>query len=243
VKEAVNALLPVAQVGGDVVRTRVAAGARLSLMTGAAAAVVDVFVSLACLVVFILAGLAAVSWIEPDPRIDRLSLQLAIAGGLVVVSLIAAERLGVLRLFDAATAKSAGALGGLSGLGSETVALCKRPHALAVSLGWHLVAWSMGVIETRAALWALGLESDWTQAFILESLAQGARAVGFAVPGALGIQEGGYLIICSTLGIPADKAVALALLRRLRELILGAAGLWVWQAARRAHERELRASA
>jgi len=47
----------------------------------------------------------------------------------------------------------------------------------------------------------------------------------FAVPGALGVQEGGYLLLAPLVGLPADAALALSLAKRARELILGLPGL------------------
>jgi len=49
------------------------------------------------------------------------------------------------------------------------------------------------------------------------------------VPGALGVQEGGYVVVGSLLGIPGDAAFALSLIARARELILGIPGLVAWQ--------------
>jgi putative membrane protein len=229
IKEAVNALLPVAQVGGDVVRARLAVTPRLPLRTAAASCLVDVGLSLICLTVFVLGGLGLASATVADARIDRLALQVAAAGGVLVVGLVAAERLGLLGLLDRATAKSQSALGGLAGLGDEVRRLSLRRVRLWESMFWHLASWSLGVLETAAALWAVGLDVSWERAFVLESLAQGARAVGFAIPGALGVQEGGYVLICSALGIPPDRALALSLLRRIRELSLGVVGLALWR--------------
>ena len=229
IKESVNSLLPVAQVGGDVVRARLAVGPRLPLRTSAASCLVDVIVSLACLAAFILCGLAAAAVVLTDPRLDRLALQLAFAGGLVTLGVIAAERLGVLRLLDRVTARSEGALGRLSGLGAEVGAMSRRKRAIMACAAWHLASWALGALETWIALRAMGIDAGLGEAFVLESLTQGVRAIGFAVPGALGVQEGGYLLICSALGIPPDKAVALSLIRRLRELVLGLAGLGLWR--------------
>jgi uncharacterized membrane protein YbhN (UPF0104 family) len=53
--------------------------------------------------------------------------------------------------------------------------------------------------------------------------------VGFAVPGALGIQEGGYIVICRALGLSPEIAIALSLIKRLREVVLGVPGLILWQ--------------
>lgn len=229
IKEAVNSLLPVAQVGGDVVRARLAVSPALPLRTAAASCIVDAALGVVCLVLFVLIGLAAASMVIADPRIDQLALQLAIAGGVATLGLIAAERLGFLRLLDRATAKTSGALGRLSGLGEEVRIISGHPGRMGRSMLWHLFSWSLGVLETWTALWAVGLEPSLEHALVLESMAQGARALGFAIPGALGVQEGGYVLVCSALGIPADSALALSLLRRVRELALGVLGLGLWR--------------
>jgi hypothetical protein len=48
------------------------------------------------------------------------------------------------------------------------------------------------------------------------------------VPGALGIQEGGYIVVCGLLGISPQQAIEVSLLRRIREVILGVPGLLAW---------------
>ena len=65
-------------------------------------------------------------------------------------------------------------------------------------------------------------------ALIIESLGQAAKAVGFAVPGAIGVQEGGYVVVCRLLGISPEMAIALSLVKRLREVALGVPGLLLW---------------
>jgi putative membrane protein len=229
IKEAVNALLPVAQVGGDVVRARLAVSLTLPLRTSAASCIVDAALGVVCLVLFVLIGLSAASVVVADPRIDHLALQIAIAGALATLALIAAERMGFLRLLDRATARTSGALGQLSGLGADVRTICGHAGRLVRSMLWHLLSWSLGVVETWVALWAVGQPATWAHALVLESMAQGARALGFAIPGALGVQEGGYILICSALGIPPSDALALSLLRRLRELTLGVLGLGLWR--------------
>ncbi len=56
-----------------------------------------------------------------------------------------------------------------------------------------------------------------------------ARSAGFAVPGALGVQEGGLIVVCGLFGIHPDMAIALSMLKRLRELVIGIPGLIAWQ--------------
>ena len=50
------------------------------------------------------------------------------------------------------------------------------------------------------------------------------------MPGALGLQEAGFLGIGLLLGLPAEVATALAIARRIRDLVIYLPGLlaWVW---------------
>jgi len=66
---------------------------------------------------------------------------------------------------------------------------------------------------------------------MLESLGQAIRGFAFAIPGALGVQEGGYVLLGSLLGIPAPVALALSLTKRARDFALGIPGLIYWQIA------------
>src|SRR5262249_48921682 len=51
----------------------------------------------------------------------------------------------------------------------------------------------------------------------------------FAIPSALGAQEGGLVLLCAVFGIPAEQAVALSLVKRAADLALGVPGLVGWQ--------------
>jgi uncharacterized membrane protein YbhN (UPF0104 family) len=56
-----------------------------------------------------------------------------------------------------------------------------------------------------------------------------ARSAGFAVPGALGIQEEGFILVCGLFGVSPDAAIALSMVKRLREVLFGIPGLIIWQ--------------
>jgi uncharacterized membrane protein YbhN (UPF0104 family) len=87
----------------------------------------------------------------------------------------------------------------------------------------------LGSGEIWMALYALGLRATVVNAVILQSVILTIRSAMFPVPGALGVQEGGYVVVGNLLGIPGDAAFALSLIARVRELILGIPGLIVWQ--------------
>jgi hypothetical protein len=75
------------------------------------------------------------------------------------------------------------------------------------------------------------------EAVILESLGQTMRSVGFMLPGGLGAQEGGIVAGGLMLSIGPDLALAIALLKRARELAYGVPGLVAWSLVDRAGPR------
>ena len=59
------------------------------------------------------------------------------------------------------------------------------------------------------------LQATLVNAVILQSMVLAIRAAVFPVPGALGVQEGGYVVVGNLLGIPGDAAFALSLIARV----------------------------
>ena len=87
-----------------------------------------------------------------------------------------------------------------------------------------LVGWLVGTGEVWLALQFLGHPVDWVDALLLESVGQAIRGAAFAIPGSLGVQEGGYLLLAPLVGLPPETALALSLAKRAREIALGLAG-------------------
>jgi uncharacterized membrane protein YbhN (UPF0104 family) len=48
------------------------------------------------------------------------------------------------------------------------------------------------------------------------------------VPGAVGVQEGGLIILCGLFRIPAQPALALSLIKRAADIAVGGPGLVAW---------------
>ena len=97
----------------------------------------------------------------------------------------------------------------------------------------------IGSAEVYTALAFMGRPVDWAEALLIESLVHAVRGAAFAVPGALGAQEGGLIVVCALFGIPPDQALALSLVKRAADLALGLPGLLAWQIA---EGRRLRAT-
>jgi hypothetical protein len=74
----------------------------------------------------------------------------------------------------------------------------------------------------------MGMPVSATDAVILESLSQALRGAAFAVPSALGVQEGGFTVLGSLFGIPPETALALSFVKRVPDLAIGLPGLLAW---------------
>jgi putative membrane protein len=242
IKEAVNSLLPVAQVGGDVVRTRLLIQRGVEPRAAIAGSVVDVAIGTASLFAYLLLGLGGLVLAPHKGVTVALALRAMALAAPVVLLALAAPRLGLVKLVDAAitrlgrrTAEAEGQ--DHTGLHDVIVGLYRRPGAIWSCVAWHLAAWGFGAAEAYVTLAVLDLRPTWTQAFLVDSLGQGFRAAGFLIPGALGVQEGGFIVVFAMFGLPADQALAFSTIRRLREVILGLPGLLAWAGVETAARR------
>lgn len=232
IKEAVNALLPVAQVGGDVVRAKLSVRNGLTLAEATASCIVDVLAGTVGLVLFVLTSLVVAMVTLHDPRLAQAGLALVGIVAAIAAALYVAHRAGLHRRLGQASQRWTAIAGRVGELGEAFRGIGRQRNNLFASWAWHMAAWIAGAFETYVSMWALGLNPTLLQALIVEGLAQTAKVVGFAIPGALGVQEGGYLLLGGALGLSPDQALALSLLRRLRELSLGAIGLVLWRTTR-----------
>jgi hypothetical protein len=71
-------------------------------------------------------------------------------------------------------------------------------------------------LELRLALYFLGHSVTIVEALFLESLGQAIRSAGFSIPGSLGVQEGGYMVLDTVLGLSPETGLALSLAKRVR---------------------------
>jgi putative membrane protein len=250
VREAVNTLLPVAQIGGPVVGVGLLGKAGVPLSRAGAATTMDLMMEAGAqlLVVLLAIGVVAatatdrswVGWMEGG------------VGGAVVAlaAFVAVQRAGGLRLIEAAADRlrrrfpSMSWLSGLNGLHADLLRLQAQPMVVVRGVGWHMLSWALGGAEVWVVLRLMGHGVQPDAAFVIESLGMMARSVGFAVPGGVGMQEGGLVLAAGLFGVPPEAAIALSVVKRLRELIVGASGgaIWLWPRRRGARPSERRAA-
>jgi hypothetical protein len=116
----------------------------------------------------------------------------------------------------------AGGATALIELDAELRRLYAMRRRLARALACHAAAWLAGTAEGGLALLLMGSWPGLANLLMLESVIFALRTVASVVPGALGVQEAGYVFLGASLGIAPDIAMALALVKRARELLCGA---------------------
>jgi uncharacterized protein (TIRG00374 family) len=102
-----------------------------------------------------------------------------------------------------------------------------RWRRLAFSLGFHLLGWLLGVLETVVILWALGMDASVATATIVEALGSGVRFATFLVPASLGPFEAANAAVFAALGWGAGAGLAFSFVRRARQAVWIAIGIAV----------------
>jgi putative membrane protein len=235
IREAVNVLLPVAQVGGEIAGARIMTFFGVPAALSGASVLVDIFMQVVSLFLFTLTGIALFAMDGADNALLGPILLGAAIMGLALAGFFLAQRFGGAKLLDRGLMMLAdrfgwSALANLASLHDNLVRIYADVPRLALAMVVHIAVWFVGAFEVLVALRLMGFPITFADAVVIESLGQAVRAAAFLVPGALGVQEAGFVAICSAFGIPAPAALALSLVKRVPELIIGPPFLFVWHA-------------
>lgn len=235
VREAVNVMLPVARIGGEIVTARLMFRHGLYRAPAVASLIVDVTVTVITQLMFTLAALGLlISRHTESPVIGQVVLSLVL-GGVAVALVLMVQKFGLFRLITRLFEPLMGTAW-ITQFGSHerfdrAVRHSYRRMGRVLSCGlWQLAGWAAGAGEIWIMLHFLGHPLGIIDALLVEALVQAIGSAAFVVPGAFGVQEGGFLVIGGLVGLDAPTALALALSRRARDLLVFVPALIAWQA-------------
>jgi putative membrane protein len=233
VGESTNSLMPAGQLGGPVLMARHLARRGLPMEEAAAAITVSTTLQTFAQIAFALAGVVALGQTTHfSPAALRTAALIASAflavqvGGFYLIQRrgLFSKLMGAVRRFSRKRDWSQW-IAQAQAIDLAVQATYRRNGPVTASFVLNLVGWIAGTGEVFLIARFLGTPVSWRDAFVLESLGQAIRGAGFAIPGALGVQEGGYLLLAPLAGLAPDAALALSLAKRARELLLGLPGL------------------
>jgi putative membrane protein len=239
-REAVNRLLPVANVGGEIVGIRMLCrmGDDAAPVAAIAASVVaEVLLTIISQLLFAAAGVVLLLYLTGKVAVVSdllvgLILSVPLIAGLYMLVHRGSvfERLlrAIEGMLDLPT-QLRGLLDQAMALDTRLRALLAHAAALFTTVGWQLAGFATGAIETWLALRWLQHPVGFGTAVALESLTQALRHFIFVVPAGLGVQEAGLVGLGYLLGLGNDASIALSLAKRMREILFGVPALAYWQ--------------
>lgn len=236
-RESAAALLPAGGLVGQAAAARLLMRRGVPGDTAAATATVDVTMEAVSQLFFTLAGILLLVLGRGDggglTSFALAGLGIALAGAAAMVAL---QRRLPVALLERGLARLARRFpkirpSAVHDLQAAILGLHADPWRLAGAMLWHTLAWLIGALEIVGVLWLLGFEVSLADALVIEALAQALRNAGFLLPGAVAVQEGAIIAAAALVGVPAAPAIAVALVRRAREVLFALPGLVAWQRA------------
>jgi putative membrane protein len=230
----VNNLLPVAQIGGEFATIRLLQVRAVPLASAIAGTVADLTMEMVTQIVFTLLGLALLLDSVGGGELSNYVVSFVLTAALVAAGFLGAQWFGLARLFETGLLRIGRTMGWaasaqVEGLHQALVGCYRRPRRVLAATCWHSVSWLLGGAEVCLALHFLGHDTSLGNGIVIESLGQALKAAVFVVPASLGVQEGGYVVICQAFNLSPEVAIALSLMKRLREVVLGVPGLITWR--------------
>ena len=239
IRESVNSLLPVARIGGEIVSFRLMRRWQVRSSTAVASLIVDMQLTLISQLLFTMVG---IGFLLAHAQSNALRLADDLAWGVVALTPLLVlfalvqhanpfERLT--RVLNRVTSGQLAALAGRSVHIDRAIKLVwrRRGVVLRYLFWWQPLQCFATALEIWVALYFLGARVSFIEAVVIESLIQALSSAAFFVPGGLGVQEGGFILIGGALGLDPATCLALAGARRIRDLLIFVPGLLAWQIA------------
>jgi len=233
VRDSGSELLPLSQVGGYVLGARAVTLAGVAAITATASTIVDVTLELFGQLAYTALGLGCLIALEPDAAIAT-PIAAGLAGaGLLAMGFVVFQRHGLDLLERFARMLGRGwtdrTADGAATRHAALTGIYRRPARVFASFALHLACWIAGTLEAWVALRFAGASLGFATVLVIESLLYAARSLAFAIPNAVGVQEGAYILLGASFGLTPEMALALSLLKRARDLIIGLPTLAAWQ--------------
>jgi len=233
VRDGAAEVLPLSQIGGFVLGARAMVLAHIPPVVASASTVVDVTLELLSQLVYTIIGLILLAWLRPGSEIELPAIAAVAAMAVLAGLFVLAQKRGMGSVDKMLAGLSTLLLGARpAGCGSLRDAISDlhcQPRRLAVGGALHMVAWVCVGCETWLILRLIDAPVGLAASLVIDSLLSGLRSMAFMVPQALGVQEGGYVLLGGLFGVSPEAALALSLIRRARDIVIGAPALAMWQ--------------
>jgi putative membrane protein len=234
VRDSAAEVLPFSQVGGFVI------GARAVILRGVAAPVsfastiVDVTTEMMAQVAYVGLGIVLLALRGPHtPYTASLTgfLVVGVVGAAIAGSLFVVVQRSGSRITDKLAERWLPAkLSHAAAVASAINTIYAAPARVGLSFALHFCCWIASAGITWITFELMGANVDFLAVVAIDSLVYAARSAAFIVPNALGVQETAYALLASLFGVGPELGIAVSLLKRARDVVIGAPTLLAWQA-------------
>jgi putative membrane protein len=232
-RDAGGDLLPFTQLGGYVLGARALVLTGLSGVDTAVSSLLDLFVEQAAKIPYMLAGVLLLLWLAPSGRVADLAFAIVALSVGAAAAVIVRWRWVRARLSKMAARMDRlwPDLGAADRRTAEAAleAALAQPGRLGRGFCLHLIAWLLGAAEVWLTLYLLGAPISYGAAVAIDGVFAAIRGFAFAVPSAIGVQEGAFVVLGGLFGVDAPTALAVSLVRRARDLVIGGPAVVAWQ--------------
>ncbi len=237
VREGVSRLLPVASVGGEIAGIRLLIVRGIDSSAATASVVVEVLMSLVGQYMIAAIGVAMlISLTQPGQIANQVLIGLALTCPAPIITLLLLRNGRIFQRLEWVAERALGGrsrlaqlLSGGATLDQEIACLTEHKRRLIAATLWQFTGMVAGSFEVWFALHLLGHPVSVEVAMVLEAVTLTIRHLAFLVPAGLGVQEAGLMVFGQMLGLSSDAALALSLIKRGRELMIGVPALLSWQ--------------
>jgi uncharacterized protein (TIRG00374 family) len=231
--EAFNTVVPSAYIGGEAVKVYLLTKRGVSAVIAGSSVVTGKVIQTLAQVVFLTIGAFAGLTILHSDSLARYGMfAIAGIGSVIVLLLFRLQRHGMFSGLLTLARRFGLNIAALERNESNLVQLDDRirnfsrtdPLHFWLSGAVYLVGWICDALEIFLVSHLMGMPLTWVEAVAVESFTSVAKALGIFVPGALGVQESGIVLLFRIFGLPEALGIPYAVIRRGREVIYALIG-------------------
>ena len=233
VRDSGSEILPLSQVGGFVMGARAAVLLGLPGAVAIASTIVDLTLEMIAQLGYTALGLSILSAQRPNDHLIAWTALGIVLALLAAIVFILVQRHGftvVESIFRRVPNRWAeGVATRLAPIHRVIHEIYRRRSGLWSAGLLHFAMWGASGVEAWIALRLMGSNLSVGSVIVIESLLYAIRSVAFLMPSAFGVQEGAYVLLGMWFGFGPEVALALSLLKRARDLVIGVPALLTWQ--------------
>jgi len=231
--QSANLLLPVANLGGELVKLRLVLRGGAQQAAALASVIADKTSQAAGAVALMALGVALLA-AQSAPTgliIATGAAMLGLAAG--VAGFVRLQRsTGASRMLERLGRGRSGTLGRLHASAQDVETrladLYRSPRSLGLAVLARIASALLLALEVWVAAKLMGLEISLLDALTLRVVSLAVRSAAFFVWGGFGVQEGMFAAVGALYGLSPASLIALSLATRVRELLVAAPGLSWW---------------